>query len=192
MKLKPEFFAGPTLAVARNLLGQLLVRHSPQGVRAGIIVETEAYLQGDPACHAFRGKTPRNAAMFGPPGTAYVYIIYGLHYCFNVVTQAPGVGEAVLIRALAPISGIPLMAAARWREEERLLCAGPARLCQALDITTALNGTCLQGDAIYVKEGEKPAAIASSTRIGLRVGRELPYRFYLPGNKYVSKRPRPT
>lgn len=188
MKLDRQFYAAPTLRVARSLLGQVLVRRSPQGDRAGIIVETEAYTQNDPACHASRGKTRRNAAMFGPAGTAYVYFIYGMHYCFNVVTAREGIGEAVLIRALEPITGIPLMEEARGLTDGKLLCSGPARLCQALDITAALDGVSLIGETLFILAGSQPQSIVTASRIGISAGQDLQYRFYLSGNKFVSKK----
>lgn len=188
MKIEKQFFAAPTLTVASNLLGLTLVRRTPQGDRAGIIVETEAYTENDPACHANRGKTRRNAAMFGPAGTAYVYLIYGMHYCFNVVTGNEGIGEAVLIRALAPIKGISLMEEARGTSDVKLLCSGPARLCQALDITAAENGISLTEESIFFLRGDPPAAIVTTSRVGISTGRDLPYRFYIAGNKFVSKK----
>lgn len=187
MKLNREFYAAPTLTVARNLLGQTLVHHSAQGKRAGIIVETEAYIQGDPACHANRGKTPRNAAMFGPPGTAYVYFIYGIHYCLNAVTFREGVGEAVLIRALVPTVGIPLMELARNTNNRKLLCSGPARLCQALSITTCQNGISLLEDSLFILAGPQPKSVTVTTRVGISVGQNLPYRFYATDSPYVSR-----
>lgn len=188
MKIDRQFFAAPTLNVASRLLGCTLVRRSPRGDRAGIIVETEAYTENDPACHAFRGKTRRNAAMFGPAGTVYVYFIYGMHYCFNVVTGREGSGEAVLIRALEPTLGIPLMAEARGTDDVRLLCSGPARLCQALGITASENGISLLGETIFLQSGRQPKGIVTSSRIGISSGQDLPYRFYIAGNKFVSKK----
>lgn len=188
MKLKQDFYAAPTLSVARGLLGHVLVHRGPDGTRAGVIVETEAYRENDPASHAFRGKTPRNAAMFGPPGTAYVYFIYGMHFCFNVVSGEEGCGEAVLIRALEPVAGIPLMQAARKTANIKLLCSGPARLCQALGITGAFNGASLTGDQIYLRRGLRKQAVVVAPRIGITAGRELPYRFYLAGNAFVSRK----
>ncbi len=188
MKIERQFFTAPTLTVASSLLGLTLVRHSPLGVRAGIIVETEAYTENDPACHANRGKTPRNAAMFGPAGTAYVYLIYGMHYCFNVVTGKEGIGEAVLIRALEPIKGVPQMEEARGTRDAKLLCAGPGRLCQALGITTSDNGISLLGETIFLNRGKKPQSIVTASRIGISAGQDLPYRFYIAGNKFVSKK----
>lgn len=188
MKFDRGFYAAPTLTVAQKLLGQMLVRRCPQGERAGIIVETEAYTQDDPACHASRGQTRRNSVMFGPPGMAYVYFIYGMHYCFNAVTAREGIGEAVLIRALEPITGIQLMREARKTENAKLLCAGPSRLCKALDITLEQNGVDLSGDEIYIQAGIKPESIIITPRIGISAGQALPYRFYISGNPFVSKK----
>lgn len=188
MKLQMYFYSRPTLEVARDLLGQVLVRRSPQGTCAGIIVETEAYTTNDPACHANKGKTKRNTTMFAHPGVGYVYLIYGIHYCFNVVTARQHVGEAVLIRALEPLAGIPLMRQRRARQQHKLLCSGPARLCQALAITTADDGIDLLGDELFILEGKTPGQITTTTRIGISQGKELPYRFYISGNKYISKK----
>lgn len=186
MKLKLDFYQRPTLEVARDLLGQVLVRRSPHGAAAGIIVETEAYLQEDPACHANRGLTKRNKTMFGRPGLGYVYLIYGMHYCFNVVTAQVNIGEAVLIRALEPIAGIDLME--KRRGSNRHLCSGPARLCQALDITTTDDGIDLLADEIFLLESRAPAEIVTTTRIGISQGQDLPYRFYIRNNKFISRK----
>jgi DNA-3-methyladenine glycosylase len=184
MKLDRSFYKRPTVEVARDLLGQVLVRRSSQGTAAGIIVETEAYTQGDPACHASRGKTRRNQTMFGRPGLGYVYLIYGMHYCFNIVTAEENIGEAVLIRALEPIADLALM---EKRRGSKLLCSGPARLCQALDITIAQDGIDLLGDEVFVLAGKPADKIMATTRIGISQGRDLPYRFYIPDNKFISR-----
>ena len=185
MKLDISFYSRPTLEVAVDLLGRVLVRRSPQGAAAGIIVETEAYTQGDPACHANRGMTKRNKSMFGRPGLGYVYLIYGMHYCFNVVSQAEGIGEAVLIRALEPLAGIALMG--QRRGQGKPLCSGPARLCQALDITTAQDGIDLLGDEIFILAANPKIQLVTTTRIGISQGQELPYRFYIKDNRYISR-----
>ena len=188
MKLTKDFYAAPALEVAKNLLGNVLVRRCPQGERRGVIVETEAYRQDDPACHANRGLTSRNAAMFGPPGTAYVYFVYGMHFCFNTVTGERGVGEAVLIRALEPIAGIRLMEQARNTNALKLLCSGPARLCQALDITRAHNGVSLESDNLFIEKATACQRVVTTTRIGVSQGQDLPYRFYLEGNPFISRK----
>lgn len=187
--LPRSFYARDTVAVARELLGNIIVNYTPEGIIAGRIVETEAYVQGDPACHAARGITPRNSVMFGPPGHAYVYFIYGMHYCFNVVTAPEGVGEAVLVRALEPLEGLPLMRANRKRERLTDLCSGPAKLVQALGITRRHNGTDLTEPPLVILKGAEPAEnIVTSTRIGINEAEKLPLRFYLEGNMYVSRK----
>lgn len=168
-----------TLQAAKQLLGCVLVCESPEGTTKGVIVETEAYLQDDPACHASRGKTKRNAPMFGPPGTAYVYFTYGMHYCFNVVTNDEGVGEAVLIRAIEPIEGEELMRSRRGREP---LSDGPAKLVQAMGFGMELNGHDLSEKPLYIEERPCSGRILTDTRIGISKGKELPYRFILQRN----------
>lgn len=187
--LPRAFYKGGTTQVAQKLLGKLLVHVTAAGVCCGKIVETEAYLQDDPACHAVRGMTKRNRVMFGPPGHAYVYFIYGRYDCFNVVTAAAGVGEAVLIRALEPLAGISVMRCRRQRQKPEELCSGPAKLVQALGITRAHNGVDLTaGELILAQGAEVTTPITVTTRIGIRVGAELPLRFYLKDNRFVSKK----
>lgn len=186
--LPRNFYARETVAAARDLLGCILVHNAPDGPAAGRIVETEAYIQGDPACHAFRGETPRNRVMFGPPGHAYVYFIYGMYYCFNTVTAPAGVGEAVLIRALEPLEGIPLMRRRRGRDRLKDLCSGPAKLVQALGIAREHNGADLTRNPLFVLKGDAREKILAATRVGIREGADLPLRFYLEGNPFVSRK----
>jgi DNA-3-methyladenine glycosylase len=189
MILPRSFYARDTVTVARELLGNIIVHHTPEGIVTGRIVETEAYIQGDPACHASCGMTQRNRVMFGPPGCAYVYFIYGMYYCFNVVTATEGVGEAVLIRALEPLEGILIMNARRGRERSVDLCSGPAKLVQAMGITRFHNGADLTAGPLLIHRGtEIKEKIVSSTRIGIKEGDKLLLRFYLEGSKYVSRK----
>ncbi len=188
--LSAEFYSRPTPDIARNLLGKVLVHHTQHGVTAGRIVETEAYLfHGDPACHAARGRTRRNEAMFGSPGTAYVYLIYGMYHCINVVTAPEGEGEAVLIRALEPMQGLPLMAMRRGCENIKMLTSGPGKLCRAMGIDLQQNGADLSKGLLYLADdGFQPGGIITSGRIGISVGAELPLRFYLDENLFVSRK----
>jgi DNA-3-methyladenine glycosylase len=197
MILPLAFYQRDTITVAKDLLGACLVHDSRQGRTAGRIVETEAYLfSGDPACHAHRGKTKRNAAMFGPPGHAYIYFIYGMYYCFNVVTAPEGVGEAVLIRALEPLAGLPLMAKRRRTNQPASLCSGPGKLAMALGLTAKLDQAplfkgplAIWGRAGFPDKRREKFEIAAAPRIGITAGAELPLRFYIKGNHYVSKVP---
>ncbi len=192
-KLPRSFYARPALRVARDLLGKYLVRKSGRHLLVGKIVEVEAY-QGslDPASHAYRGKTARNAVMFGEAGYLYVYFTYGMHYCANVVSESPGKAGAVLLRALEPIHGASQMIRNRKRNggkaNEALLTRGPARLCQAFRIERRENGTDLLGDEIFITEGEAVprSLVVRSPRIGIRVAKEKKWRFSLKGNRWVS------
>lgn len=191
-RIPRSFFLRPTPVVARDLLGQVLVHDSPEGTTAGIIVETEAYLRDDPASHSFRGPTPRNASMFGPPGRAYVYLIYGVHRCINVVTAAAGVGEAVLLRALEPIEGLELMRLRRGDVAERELCNGPGKLVQALGIERSHDGLDFARGPIGLRESRLPRSrrtrVVRDVRIGITNGMDLPLRFYLRESPFVSRR----
>lgn len=179
--LQQEFYRGrATAVIARELLGKVLVHASAVGVTSGIIVETEAYLaKDDPASHSFRGATKRNSPMFGPPGSSYVYISYGIHCCFNVVCQPQGMPEAVLIRAMEPVAGIELMRERRGHIPDRQLTNGPGKLCQAMGIDLSLNGHPLQQAPLYIMDGIHPGEVLVTPRIGISVGQELPLRFLI-------------
>lgn len=190
-RLPRSFFARPSTVVAPELLGRVLVRTLADGTRlVGRLVEVEAYEQGDPASHSFRGRpTPRTEVMFGPPGRLYVYFTYGQHFCSNVVTGPKGFGSAVLLRAAEPLEGLEVMAGNRGLEDVRMLCSGPARLTQAFGIARAENGTDLVRDpSLILLSGAMlaPEAIAVSTRVGVSVGGERPWRFFERGSGFVS------
>ena len=185
-----DFFNRPTVDVARALLGCSLTHATVDGVTSGRIVEVEAYLgERDPASHAFRGQTPRNRAMFGPPGHAYIYFTYGMHYCFNVTAGPEGVGEGVLIRALEPTAGIPLMMLRRGITKPAELCNGPAKLVQAMGITIDQYGVDLSVGLLRLGlHPELPVAqICSSRRVGISQGQEHSLRFFIKDNHFVSK-----
>jgi len=188
-KLNREFYLQDTIVAARAVLGKVLVHNSPDGVMAGRIVETEAYLHNDPACHASRGMTARNKVMFGEPGHAYVYFTYGFHYCLNFVTQPVGVPEAILIRALQPLEGIDLMKRNRGKEDIHDLCSGPAKLTQAMAIDISLNGEDLLGDRLYVlDDGTDVGEIIARPRIGIKQATDKLWRFYpIRYAEWVSK-----
>jgi DNA-3-methyladenine glycosylase len=191
--LPHAFYDRPSVEVARDLLGKTLWRRTEAGLTAGIIVETEAYNgANDPASHAWRGQTNRNAVMFGPPGRAYVYFTYGMHYCLNAVTGPVGQASAVLLRAIQPVVGSELMRERRGTTiPDRDLARGPGRLCQALGITTADDGTDLTGDALWISEtvDAPDLLIATTPRIGITRAAELPWRFVVCDNQYISGRP---
>jgi len=192
--LPPDFYARPVLDVARELIG-CTVEH--RGV-AGVIVETEAYHDSEPACHAFVGLTPRTATLFGKPGRAYVYRSYGIHALFNAVCEPDGVGAAVLIRALQPIAGLDEMRARRGQiagraTREQDLCSGPGKLTQALGVSLAHNRSDLASGPVRIgarTEQWLDPPIVEGTRIGITRAVELPWRFCIAGNEHVS-RPRP-
>lgn len=191
--LPRTFYARPTLDVARDLIGKTLYRRTSEGVTAGIIVETEAYVAAiDPSAHGHRGKTARNAIMFGPPGHAYVYFTYGMHYCLNVVTEEEHVAAAVLLRALEPTEGISLMRARRGeRIADRDLARGPGRLCAAMALTLADNGLDLCGDTLWIEDTpgfSSNASIMATPRIGITQAADWLWRFALAGSSWVSGR----
>lgn len=190
MILQREFYYGnSTLDIAQDLIGKILVHTSPAGETRGRIVETEAYCGAwDAACHAARGKTKRNEMMFGSPGFAYVYFTYGMHHCFNVVVQEAGTADAILVRALEPLDGLILMQRRRGITDTRLLCSGPGRLCQALDISIGHNGRDLTLPPLYLEDdGYVPAGITAGPRVGISQARDLPWRFCEVGSAFVSK-----
>ena len=172
-----------------RLLGTYLRHEAQEGATAGRIVETEAYLGlTDPASHAFGGRTARNDAMFGEPGKAYIYFIYGMYYCLNVTTMPPGAGEAVLIRALEPVCGIALMQERRAVKRPEALCNGPAKLVIAMGITPLLSGHDFREPPLTIVEGSsaEPARIITTRRIGISKAADLPLRFHLAGSRFVS------
>ena len=184
--LPPEFYERPVLAVARELIG-CTVEH---GGAAGVIVETEAYHESEPACHAFVGITPRTRTLFGAPGRAYVYCSYGIHALLNAVCEPEGVGAAVLIRALEPLSGIESMRERRnlWRLED--LCSGPGKLTQALGISLAENNSSLSSGQVRFgprRKGWEEPLVLEGTRIGISRAVELRWRFCLAGSRHVSR-----
>jgi DNA-3-methyladenine glycosylase len=193
LKISRPFYEQPTLAVARELLGKYLVRKHPDGKTVGRIVETEAYIgPRDLACHASRGRTARTEIMFGPAGYAYVYFIYGVYYCLNIVTEEVDHASAVLIRALEPADGIELMKKRRKTEELRNLVSGPGKLCQAFAIDRALNGADACGKVLYIEDRGEPAPkILARPRVGVDYAgkwKDKPWRFLIRGNEFVSRR----
>ncbi|HWM13090.1 MAG TPA: DNA-3-methyladenine glycosylase [Gaiellaceae bacterium] len=178
------FFARSVHEVAPELVGSTLL---VDGV-GGRVVEVEAYDAEDPASHGFRGETARNRAMFGPPGHAYVYRSYGIHWCLNLVCGREGVPEAVLVRALEPTHGAERMRERRGVEDERLLCAGPGRLCQALAVTAAHDGLALDAPPFALLAGEEHVAVARGPRIGITQAADRPWRYGLAGSTFVSRR----
>ena len=200
MRLPRAFYARPTLEVTPDLLGKVLVHRSSAGLTSGIIIEVEAYIgESDPACHAAPGPTRRNAPMYGLPGHAYVYLNYGVHYLFNIVTEPKRSPAAVLVRALEPLQGVDLM---RWRRmrsrtarhgksqrhiPDHALCKGPGNVAHAMGITLKDTGTDLLGNTLYIQDrGHRIGKISWSPRIGISVGTEHHWRCYAEGHVSVS------
>lgn len=197
-RLGRDFFARPALEVAPDLLGRRLVRETSEGRTSGIVVETEAYGGvNDPASHAYGGRrTRRNEVMWGPPGHAYVYPVYGMYLCFNVVAGEVGSPEGVFLRAAEPREGLELMARRRGMElserNVRQLANGPSKLCIAFGIDRSLNGEDVLGDALHFTTGEEVTGIAVSRRIGIDYAGEgigYPWRFLVQGNRFISRPP---
>ncbi len=177
-----------TAALARFLIGKVVVRETAEGVISGVIVETEAYVVGDAAGHTYRGMTPRTRSLFLEPGHAYIYLAYGSAYMLNVSSEPAGVGAGVLIRALEPLEGVPIMQRNRGTEQPRDLTRGPGRLAQALEIGPWANGLdlCAEG-ALWLARGERdPGEIGQGVRIGITREADRPLRFYVRGNPFVS------
>jgi DNA-3-methyladenine glycosylase len=192
LKLNRSFYERPALEVARDLLGKVLVRRLNRQNLSGRIVETEAYVgPHDLACHASKGRTPRTDVMFGPPGYAYVYMIYGFHFCLNAVTEAEGFPAAVLIRAFEPLGNIGVMRRLRDAGRETDIASGPGKLCKALSIDKTLNRADLVGKILWIEDhGFDPRPIHTSPRVGVDYAgeyREKPWRFYTGGNPHVSR-----
>jgi DNA-3-methyladenine glycosylase len=186
--VKRAFYRRPVLQVARDLIG-CVVWH---GECAGVIVETEAYHDSEPACHAFVGLTPRTRTLFGPPGVAYVYRSYGIHALLNAVSEPEGIGAAVLIRALEPVAGIALMQERRGIDRLENLCSGPGKLTQALGVELTDNGVDLLSGPVHISDRPTPwreVPVCTDRRIGITRAVELPWRFCAAGSRFVSRRP---
>jgi DNA-3-methyladenine glycosylase len=197
--LPRSFYKPSAEAVASELLGHFLIRNTPDGICGGVIVETEAYLCGDPACHGAPGPTARNRVMFGPPGRAYVYLIYGFYFCVNAVCQPEGVAEAVLIRAVEATFGKNFMRAQRPVKNSHDLTNGPGKLCVAMDITRKLDDAdlCDARSPLFIAKNpdvkkfyRERGPLITTTRIGITKAAEMPLRFYLEGSAFVSRRKR--
>jgi len=194
--LPRSFYLQPTLQIAKDILGKYILRYTGNKLLIGRIVEVEAYRQNDPASHSFHGKTNRNGIMFGEGGHLYVYFTYGMHFCANIVTRENGVGEAVLIRAIEPLAGIEIMLKNRFSNlkspEHRAiinLTNGPAKFCQAFGIERGNNGADLLESEIRISAGSyiPSKLIKRSARIGINIGLEKNWRFFIDGNPWVSR-----
>lgn len=200
MKFPPlprKFYQTSAEVVAPALLGHFLLRSTPEGLCGGVIVETEAYLENDPACHAYVRQSARNATMFGDCGRSYVYLIYGMHFCFNAVCREAGTAEAVLIRAIEPTFGMGVLQANRHVPRERDLTNGPAKLCAAMNINRELDGVdiCDSDSPLFIADNPDRSTLLAdraptiqTTRVGISKAADWPLRWYLGGSDFVSKR----
>ena len=192
-KLPRSFYNRSTLQVARELLGKTICYRSPQGELSARIVEVEAYIgEDDPACHAAPGRTRRNEIMYGKPGFSYIYFIYGMYYCFNIVTERKGYPAAVLLRAAEPGQGLEIMRENSPHCRIQSILSGPGKFCRAFGLTTRQSGVDLTGAELLLKEdGAEVGKIATTHRIGIRKGADLPYRFYLANSVAISAHRKP-
>ena len=181
--LRRDFFARPVHEVAPDLIGARLLVDGA----GGRIAEVEAYDEEDPASHGYRGRTARNASMFGPPGHAYVYRSYGIHWCLNLVCEKPGRAEAVLIRALEPLEGVEAMRVRRGVDDVRALCSGPGKLCQALGVTGDHDGLPLDTPPFELRARDAVPEIVTGPRIGITKAAELSWRYCLAGSPFLSR-----
>ena len=188
--LPVRFFARPADAVGRDLIGAVMVSRIDGVVTAGRIVETEAYLgHDDPAAHGYLGrKNERNASIFGPAGSWYVYLSYGMHWCANLVCAREGEAAAVLIRALEPLEGLDAMRSRRRGAADAQLCSGPGKLCRALGITRELDGVMMAGSDVSVHRGSPPASVTATARVGITKAADWPLRFVETGSPWLSRR----
>lgn len=194
MKLEPSFYTrSNVVAVARELLGKILSTKINGLTTSGMIVETEAYSEKEKGCHAYKGMTPRNAVMYDDGGVAYVYLCYGIHQMVNVVTNTKGIADAVLIRALEPLTGIDVMKERMQVKHDKRITSGPGKLTRALGIDKSFNGKSLAGNELWIEDwGKKvkPSQISKSPRIGIDYAGDdalLPWRFMIKGNEWISK-----
>jgi DNA-3-methyladenine glycosylase len=198
LPLPRSFYEPSAKTVARHLLGHFLIRRTADGFAGGVIVETEAYVKGDPACHAYCGRTERNKVMWENPGHAYVYFIYGCYYCFNTVCRPPGQAEAVLIRAIEPDWGLEFMRRNRTASDDKHLTSGPGKLCAALKIDRSLDGAdlCDTASPIFIAKNprlnqtrRRLGPLITTTRVGLTQAADWPLRYLLEAGRSISKRP---
>lgn len=194
-RLLQSFFQRPTLIVARDLLGKYLVVKRGRTILSGIIVETEAYVgEHDLACHASHGRTSRTETLYAEAGTLYVYLIYGMYYCLNVVTEGKDFPSAVLLRAVQPVDGVALMEKRRKTKQVTALASGPGKICQAFGITKRMNGEMISGDVLWIEDrGETvcDSAVAAVPRVGVDYAgacKEYPWRWYIKNNAYISRK----